>query len=86
MGCTDRYVMNQRGQDDHRLRCELLAAAYGCDPVAARAALASLRRIYRLRLPLVEARLSACGDAQAGLGLNDSDQPSAISNQQKDAA
>lgn len=61
MGCTDRHFMNQRGQADHRLRCELFAAAYGTDPEAARAALESLRRIYRLRLPLVEARLNGHG-------------------------
>lgn len=58
MGCTDQYVMNQRGEADHRLLCELFAAAYGPDPEAARAALDSLKRIYRLRLPLVEARLN----------------------------
>lgn len=57
MGCTDRHFMNQRGQEDHRLRCKLFAAAYGEDCEAALAALGSLRRIYRLRLPLVEARL-----------------------------
>lgn len=76
MGCEDRYFMNQRGRADHTLRCELLAAAQGEDREAAIAALASLQRIYRLRLPLAEARL----------GLHDSGQPSAISTQQKAAA
>lgn len=58
MGDTDRYVMNQRGREDHELRCELLAAANGEDREAARTALDSLLRIYRLRLPLAEARLA----------------------------
>lgn len=59
MGDTDRYVMNQRGKADQALRCELLAAAIGDDREAAISALDSLRRIYRLRLPLVEARLTS---------------------------
>lgn len=76
MGCTDQYFMNWRGQADHRLQCELLAAAQGDDRESALAALDSLRRIYHLRLPLQEARL----------GMNGGDQPSAVSTQQKEAS
>ena len=43
---------------DQALREQLFADAYGREPVTARAALDSLRRIYRLRLPLVEVRLN----------------------------
>ncbi|GEM_PF-6870675 len=49
---------SKEGRADRALRTQLFAAAHGRDPVAARAALDSLRRLYRLRLPLVEARLN----------------------------
>ena len=65
MGYTDRYVANRGGAADHALRCELLAAAQGEDREAAMAALESLRRVYHLRLPLVEARLGMDGEIAA---------------------
>jgi hypothetical protein len=60
MGSTERF----NGKDlaaDMQTRKALFASAHGPDPTAARAALDSLRRLYRLRLPLVEARLNGNG-------------------------
>lgn len=54
--------LSKETRADQALRVQLFAGVYGDDPVAARAALDSLRRLYRLRLPLVETRLGI-GDA-----------------------
>lgn len=49
---------SREARADCGLRAQLFTDAHGPDHEAARAALDSLRRIYRLRLPLVEARLN----------------------------
>lgn len=56
--------IERRGRADHQLRGELLVAAHGENRATALTALNSLRRIYHLRLPLVEARLGLDGSDQ----------------------
>lgn len=73
---ASRYFMNQRGKEDHALRCKLLAAANGEDREAAIAALHSLRRLYHLRLPLIAARLGLNGHGlDSGVRRNDDGGP-----------
>lgn len=73
---ANRHFLERRGQADHTLRVELFAAAQGEDREAAIAALGSLRRIYRLRLPFQEARLGMNGnDLDSGFRRNDDGEP-----------
>jgi hypothetical protein len=51
--------------EDEAIRRDLFVAANGPDPEAARAALDNLRRLYSVRLPLVEARLHGNGRRHA---------------------
>lgn len=61
---ASRYFLGRWWHSDQGLRKKLLASAHGEGREAAIAALDSLRRIYHLRLPLVEARLGMNGSGQ----------------------
>lgn len=74
---ASRYFLERRGQADHTRRRTLFAAATGDDRDAAIAALASLRRIYHLRLPLQEARPGIDGGDHVGARCDVPDQEAA---------
>ncbi|MBI2882866.1 MAG: hypothetical protein HYY11_03000 [Candidatus Methylomirabilis oxyfera] len=59
------YEETREHRADVQIRRQLLAAAHGDDREAAIAAPHSLRRLYRLRLPLVEARLNGASRKNA---------------------